>query len=610
MEALISQHIRQHTIVPGIIIKFVIAEGKGDLIPSGSTVELHLETYQSDSTLVSSETIFHTIIDHSLKSNRSSVDLALLTMRQDEEAWVKVSANKTVVNSKIWEDTWYKMIPLKYEPGSDLVFPAQIPFLREDIISHREGQVAKRVLCEGSSDLSTPESLITFNFEFRLTNGFLLQPSSSRTICLTRNLNPSFHRGMQMVLKTMRINEKAWVLIPEHLHYIENAKNCQVWAYVEVNGIEMNENIIYPQNESFLRQENLGDGVVKKVIKEGNGEKVPRGAKIWIKLEGRTEDGFEFQKPNTLVIGNEKMYSEAWILAFESMRKGEIAWVRAEKDRHIIGDYIDDTLWFKFEMQDYLLAKNIDPKSPFVDKIEFAKILLDDGNRLYSSKIYSESKTLYNRAYHLLTVKKAIFDEIPTEVKEKYFPVRIRAALNIAQISIVSAETMPNEPARLKYLDLAWDRCEEVIKYDPNNLKAHYRKATILQMKNDLPSAYEISKFLLKKYPENADVLKLHSNLERKLEPLKAKEKFMCKHIFEKWETEKEAEKLKQEENTRIKIKKHKKEWSQEDRRIIDEIKNQIENGEAVGTIDMSGDNCMLLEGSDSEGEESYESDN
>mmetsp|Transcript_1528 Transcript_1528/g.1499 ORF Transcript_1528/g.1499 Transcript_1528/m.1499 type:complete len:160 (+) Transcript_1528:302-781(+) len=158
-------------------------------------------------------------------------------------------------------------------------------------------------------------------------DGTLAEPLATKSIILTKILNPGVHKGVQLVLKTMKCSEEAWVLIPENYHYVDSALDRPVWAYIFVTEIIVNSNILFPQNEPFLREEILSsdNGVIKRVVKEGEGELISANAKIWLKYEGRTEDGFEFQKPNEFVIGNDKIYSEAWHLGLESMKKGEVA---------------------------------------------------------------------------------------------------------------------------------------------------------------------------------------------------------------------------------------------------------------------------------------------
>lgn len=97
-----------------------------------------------------------------------------------------------------------------------------------------------------------------------------------------------------------------------------------IWVYVYILEIVLNTNILVPTNIDFLREEILNEGVIKRVIKEGQGDKVPKDAKLWIKYQGRTDDGYEFQKPNNIVAKPNAIYSQAWHLAWDTMKRGEI----------------------------------------------------------------------------------------------------------------------------------------------------------------------------------------------------------------------------------------------------------------------------------------------
>jgi len=115
--------------------------------------------------------------------------------------------------------------------------------------------------------------------------------------------------------------------LPPSLHQTK-FPNVPVWVFIKITELDMCLNVVYPQNQPFLREENLREdgSVLKRVIKEGSSELLPENWEIWIRYEGRLENGYEFNKPrSTVCVSNGKTYSVAWMLAFQTMKRGEIA---------------------------------------------------------------------------------------------------------------------------------------------------------------------------------------------------------------------------------------------------------------------------------------------
>eukprot|EP00358_Blepharisma_japonicum_P006408 CAMPEP_0202944850 /NCGR_PEP_ID=MMETSP1395-20130829/5745_1 /ASSEMBLY_ACC=CAM_ASM_000871 /TAXON_ID=5961 /ORGANISM="Blepharisma japonicum, Strain Stock R1072" /LENGTH=201 /DNA_ID=CAMNT_0049644143 /DNA_START=1023 /DNA_END=1625 /DNA_ORIENTATION=- len=188
------------------------------------------------------------------------------------------------------------------------------------------------------------------------------------------------------------------------------------------------------------------------------------------------------------------------------------------------------------------------------------------------------------------------------ELKRQYIAVRTRACLNCAQIAIINAEQANGLKKRIEYLDKVLEKCNEVIGYDSKNIKANYRKAVAYKMKDEVPKAIEIIEFLLKIQPENKEILTLYSELVRKGGSIKAKEKLMCKGIFDRWENEmhkeneeekkinerKKAEKIieSQEEVKRSREIREKAEEENRQKENIKKLRSQLEKGFIVDTMD------------------------
>lgn len=312
MESIVYPTLREHVLIENRLLKCVVQEGDGNEVTMSSRIDIYQEIYQEDQLLISAEKLSYTLIQYEDESDVSAYDQILRTMKINETAWVKIAKALHTVKDKIWDDLWFKITILNSEPDLDIIIPNCLECLRTQEIELPEGRAIKRVIKEGVGEFPTVDSRIKAEIAARLPNGSLIESIKSVGLLLTRLPGPGFHKGCYFALKEMRKLEEAWIYCPRYLHLMDYS--CGIWVFMRIIEIEMNTNILIPQNQPFVREENLLEGgdVIKRVVKEGKGPLLPDSSwEIWIKYEGRMENGYEFQKSNSVVANSGKMYSQA-----------------------------------------------------------------------------------------------------------------------------------------------------------------------------------------------------------------------------------------------------------------------------------------------------------
>lgn len=103
MENLTNQFIREEILVLDEIIKRIISESNEQPIYQNSKLQIELETYQDDGVLISREITLHIIPDYNEELDKIGIDIGLLSMKINEEAWLKVAPGRHTVKDNAWE---------------------------------------------------------------------------------------------------------------------------------------------------------------------------------------------------------------------------------------------------------------------------------------------------------------------------------------------------------------------------------------------------------------------------------------------------------------------------------------------------------------------------
>jgi len=213
-----------------------------------------------------------------------------------------------------------------------------------------------------------------------------------------------------------------------------------------------------------------GDGgILKKVLKEGDGENFPpRGNTVLAHYTGTLEDGSKFDssrdrgKPFEFTIGQGQVI-KGWDQGFAKMSKGEKAILRCRSDyAYGAGGQgpipANATLDFDCELLDFHPKKK--ERYEYNDDEKLAEALKEkeEGTALFKAKDYRGAALKYEEACKW-------FDEDTLEVVEGARDIMLVCKLNAAQACINANE-----------YSFAMEKCSYVLGTDPDNIKALYRR--------------------------------------------------------------------------------------------------------------------------------------
>lgn len=589
------------------VIKRVVFQGSGPPIVQNSKVTLSEEVYSdiSKSLLISSNQKEYKVIQYPEFATISPYDTILLTLQEGDEVWVKFPYTIHNIKEACWDTIWYHIKIFNVDSTPDLLsLPQFLPFLREHRIGP-EKQIRKRVLSEGIGNCALVNSRIIFSLELVLDNGCVIEIDAGKSYTLTRNIGPGVHSGIHLALYTMRTGEKALIHLAPGFHICEKFKNNAIWGTLLLESIEFSKDLLYPQHQPYIEELILtpDKSVIKRIIKHGDGPYMENMNKIWVELTGRLEDGYLFQKPKEEVftLSGGKIYSEGVIIGLESMKRGETAWIRAAPETHLYKEgYEKEPLWFLFTIKEYLEPyEKLSSKFPIEYKLELADQQLAIGKRLFSSNTKKECRTIYNEIITALKLKKDGFAEIPEEFKEKYIDVKGRAMMNLALLLLKDAESSEKEDVKIKTVQKIQEFCNELIKYDPNSVKAYYRKAQSHFIKKEYQLALENLNKVLEIDPNNKETQNFIKKIRTETKKTEKKEKKVYQGIFNgnKWLEEGHKEEI--ERKMRLeKEQKAQKDWEEELARRnkeqqarqneYEDIISKLEKGVIVDTSDMT----------------------
>mmetsp|Transcript_10859 Transcript_10859/g.12407 ORF Transcript_10859/g.12407 Transcript_10859/m.12407 type:complete len:491 (+) Transcript_10859:87-1559(+) len=274
-----------------------------------------------------------------------------------------------------------------------------------------------------------------------------------------------------------------------------------------------------------------GDGgLLKKILKEGNGEKPEDGFEVTAHYTGYLMDGSKFDSSRDrgqefkFVIGQGQVI-KGWDLGFAAMTKGEHAVLTIKSD-YGYGDSGSPpkippkaTLVFDVELIDFGPKKKEKWDMTSQERIAEAKKHKAAGNELYKAGKNEEAYKEYENGLDYVQYLNDATDEETKEGNE----LKLSLSLNAAQAAI-----------RLKDYTLAVKQCTEAIKTDENSVKAWYRRGHaylssgfLSKAKADLLHAYGLDK-------NNAMVKKELGALKKKIMETKQKEKNTFGNMFKK----------------------------------------------------------------------------
>jgi hypothetical protein len=541
----ISKFLREYRFKHINIIKRVTKEGNGNTIQSSCLIKVDMKIFRSSDGVrvdVPPQSAFR-ISAEQLKSPETSfpgILQAVITMRVGEEAWIKVPAGIHQENDEAWEDLWYQIRVMSIEPV-EIVKIENWKFLRE----HRIGPnkvLKKRVVYEGYGLTPKCNSLVTYYYTVLKINGQEFEVYTNKCHVLPRVPTSETPLGIYYALLTMREGEECYFLLPPG--YYKPSYKGFLWVTIQMLYINECSNAKVPQDQVFIREEDLGEGIIKRLITEGEGKVLNNVSKIWLRIEGWLEDSYQFQKPKKEVIcynKEGKIYGKSQTLALETVKRGEKCLVRSPPGTHLYDNVLtNETLWLEFTVLEYL-DHLPDPNytKDIQLKLSQSELLLESANRLFRSDIIKESKIIYNKIKSAFTLKSSVLKTLDAETVKKINNIKSRVLSNLALVHLKDAEDLLEKDAIEKNLKKVFEFCDLDQEINPGNVKTLYRRAKAFFIKNEFEKARDdILKALSVKFDSGCK--ELLKEIDVKLKGEVEREKSVFRKVFkeENWEKE------------------------------------------------------------------------
>ncbi|XP_077509064.1 peptidyl-prolyl cis-trans isomerase FKBP8-like [Amblyomma americanum] len=273
----------------------------------------------------------------------------------------------------------------------------------------------------------------------------------------------------------------------------------------------------------------LGSGELKKrVIKPGQGKDSRPQRSNWVvlNLKGTLDDGtvFEEQKDWRIILGDMETVCGLDI-TLALMEKGEVAEIVIPA-RLGYGDKGREpdvppkaTLHYHVELLDTYPAKE-ESELPFQERLSIGDAKRERGNFWYGRGDYSNAAHCYRRALDFLDDMGLNLSESPADL-QLLLDTRLKVYNNLTATQM----KMEAYEAALKSVDF-------VLKVQPNNVKALYRKGKILASQGNVSEAVSVLKKALKLEPDTKIIQQELSRLMVRKEKEDRAEKAMYKRMF------------------------------------------------------------------------------
>eukprot|EP00515_Schizochytrium_aggregatum_P001271 CAMPEP_0202036386 /NCGR_PEP_ID=MMETSP0962-20130828/1516_1 /ASSEMBLY_ACC=CAM_ASM_000488 /TAXON_ID=4773 /ORGANISM="Schizochytrium aggregatum, Strain ATCC28209" /LENGTH=477 /DNA_ID=CAMNT_0048600459 /DNA_START=105 /DNA_END=1538 /DNA_ORIENTATION=- len=271
-------------------------------------------------------------------------------------------------------------------------------------------------------------------------------------------------------------------------------------------------------------------GIVKKILKAGEGESPQPGDQVWAHYTGTLEDGTKFDssrdrgKAFDFTIGQGQVI-KGWDVGFASMKKGEHAILTIKSD-YGYGDSgsppkIPGGATLVFDVE--LLKFGPKPKQKWEmdtkEKLEAAASHKQKGIDAYKEKKLEEAIGEWEEALDFIQH----LDEDDEETSQAVGELQTSLNLNLAQAHLL----LRNNSEAAKH-------ATNVLETDSENVKALFRRAqarlntaSFSEAKADLLAALKVD-------PNNRSVLAEVGKLKKKMQEAKAKEKAAFNGMFSK----------------------------------------------------------------------------
>jgi len=308
-----------------------------------------------------------------------------------------------------------------------------------------------------------------------------------------------------------------------------------------IENVEVSENVAVnedtkPSVDPDGWEDVLGSGRLRKRVKTEGDDKVGkpgRGSRCTVnvieKVEGvevGKEDNFQFNVGESEVL-------QALDLVVPLMTKGEVAEVKVEHTfaYGVVGDgeRIPPSTDLELEVE---LIEWVElgpaPDIPLAERMAIGVNKRERGNRWYSRGEYSLAVQCYRKAAEYLDDKQ-IEEDMEVPIDRFLLPKDIQELL---QERLKTFNNMAQAQMKLSAWDSSLASVKQVLKIEPNNEKALFRKSKILVEKCQLDEAIGILRRINRLYPANKQCHTELSRLTNKVKASKEKEQLMSRKML------------------------------------------------------------------------------
>jgi len=281
----------------------------------------------------------------------------------------------------------------------------------------------------------------------------------------------------------------------------------------------------------------LGSGrLMKRVVRKGSEDsKPPKGARVTVNvIEKLQETEEEVGKRENLQFNvGESEVEQALDLCLPLISKGEIALVKSEAT-FMYGDLGDGSrvppssaMLLEVELLDWA-ELGAPPDIPLDQRAGIGNTKRERGNKWFSRGEYSLAVQCYRKAAEYLDDKQ-IEEEMEVPIDRHLLPQPLQQLL---EDRVKTFNNMAQAQMKLTAWDSALVSVRQVLKIQPNNEKALYRKAKILQEKCQLDEAIGILRRINRLYPANKQCHAELTRLTGKLKSSREKEQLMSRKML------------------------------------------------------------------------------
>jgi len=273
------------------------------------------------------------------------------------------------------------------------------------------------------------------------------------------------------------------------------------------------------------------------VITPGNGvdSRPARGCRVTVSLVEVTSDGGEEVGREEEIQFNvgEAEVIQALDLVVPLMERGEVAEVRSEHTflYGVMGDgervKPSTDLTLTITLVDWRELGPV-PDLPLEERRVIGVEKRERGNRWYSRGEFSLSVQCYRKAAEYLDDKQ-IEEEMEVPIDRHLLPKPLQELL---EERLKTLNNMAQAQMKLAAWDSALASVRQVLKIQPNNEKALFRKSKILQEKCQMDEAIGILRRICRLYPANKQCHSELSRLTNKLKSSREKEQLMSRKML------------------------------------------------------------------------------